>query len=103
MTASERRLLLRPRAELEAATAVEWYEARSAGLGTAFLGALDAALASIQRNPAMYPVVYGRVRRHLLRRFPYGVFYVEYPTEVVVLAVVHARRHPRIWPSDPEV
>ena len=103
MTAGDRRLRLRPRAELEAASAFEWYEARSPGLGTEFLRALDAALASIQRNPTMYPVVHGRVRRHLLRRFPYGVFFVEYPTEVVVFAVVHARRHPRVWPSGPQV
>jgi plasmid stabilization system protein ParE len=97
-----RRLVVRPRAEREAAAAFEWYEGQSAGLGTEFLRAVDAALAAIQRNPAAYPAVRGPVRRHLLRRFPYGVFFVEYPSEIVVLAIVHARRHPRVWPADRE-
>jgi hypothetical protein len=40
-----------------------------------------------------------------VRRFPYGVFYAERDasdpadSEVVVLAIVHSRRHPRRWQS----
>lgn len=102
MTAATRRLLVRPRAHREAAAAFDWYETRSVGLGTEFLRAIDAALAAIQRNPAAYPAVRGPVRRHLLRRFPYGVFFVDYSNESVVLAIVHARQHPRIWPSTEE-
>jgi plasmid stabilization system protein ParE len=60
---------------------------------------VDVVLANAQRTPTMFPEVHGRTRRLLLRRFPYGVFFVETRDEVVVLAVVHSRRHPRVWQS----
>jgi toxin ParE1/3/4 len=63
--------------------------------------AVDATLAGIRGHPAAHTEVRPRVRRALVRGFPYGVFYTEYPDRVTVLAVIHARRHPRRWPSGP--
>lgn len=40
-----RRLIFRPEAETELTEAVDWYEARSLGLGAEFLRALDAVIA----------------------------------------------------------
>lgn len=36
-------------------------------------------------------------RRLLLRKFRYAVVFAIYPTEAVVLAVVHTRRRPNYW------
>ena len=96
-----RRLIVLAAAEAETISAYDWYEAQSVGLGAEFLRAVDAVLASIQRTPALYPVVRGHTRRALLRRFPYGVFFYEREEvqEVVVVAIVHGRRHPRVWHS----
>jgi plasmid stabilization system protein ParE len=74
-----------------------WYEQRSPGLGTEFLAAVDAALAEIVALPERYPVVRGEARRALLRRFPYGVYFVASPELVNVIACLHARRDPRRW------
>ena len=95
------RLIVRPQAADEVAEAHDWYESQSVGLGAEFLRAVDAAFASICRSPRVYPVVRGRTRRLLLRRFPYGVFFYEREAagEVVIVAVVHGRRHPRHWQS----
>ncbi len=46
------------------------------GLGSESLRAVDVALAEIARMPQRHPVVRGRARRALMRRFPYGVFLV---------------------------
>ncbi len=99
--AGARRLVVLAAAEAETASAHDWYEAQSVGLGAEFLRAVEAVLASIQRTPTLYPVVRGRTRRALLRRFPYGVFFYdrEEGHEVVVVAVVHGRRHPQVWQS----
>jgi hypothetical protein len=37
------------------------------------------------------------VRRALLRKFPYGVFYFVFDDTVVVLACFHTRRDPKDW------
>jgi len=39
------------------------------------------------------------VRRKLLRRFPYGVFFVLQDDEVIVIAIMHTRRQPNEWRS----
>jgi plasmid stabilization system protein ParE len=100
--AAPRRLVVTPGAEADLTAAYDWYEDQSTGLGAEFLRAVDAVFAAAQRAPATFPTVRGRTRRALLRRFPYGVFFVDGGDEVVVLAVVHGRRHPRVWQSRAE-
>jgi plasmid stabilization system protein ParE len=41
--------------------------------------------------------VRGETRRALLRRFPYAIYFRLLDEEIVILGVVHGRRHPRIW------
>lgn len=88
------KVLLRPEAEVDLTQAYHWYERQSKGLGAALLLSVDAILAEIQRNPELYPKKYKSVRRALLRRFPYGVFYIVKRETIAVLAIFHARRNP---------
>jgi plasmid stabilization system protein ParE len=92
-----RRLLFRPEAAEELADAYEWYEARVEGLGSEFVRAVDSCLASIERGPYVYPIIHKEIRRALLRRFPYGIFYIFNDIEIVILACFHVRRDPRKW------
>jgi plasmid stabilization system protein ParE len=39
------------------------------------------------------------MRRAILRRFPYGVFFRTTTDEIIILGVIHGRRHPRQWRS----
>ncbi len=62
-----------------------------------FVRALDACFSNIQRNPESHALVHPRVRRALLRRFPYGVFYVVGERHISVIACLHVRRRPGTW------
>lgn len=93
----KRSLIVRSEAEKELAEAYEWYEAQVQGLGSDFLLHVEAALSSLQRSPRSYPVVYKSVHRCLVRRFPYGIFYLVDKERIVVLSILHARRDPRTW------
>lgn len=92
-----RSLIVRPEAESDLSEAYAWYEDRLTGLGSDFLLCVDAVMHSILRNPEMYALVYKDVRRALVRRFPYGVFYVVGESQLTVLAVFHAKRNPKSW------
>ena len=94
-----RRLVVSPRATAEATLAAEWYETQAIGLGAEFLRALDAVFAAVQREPERFARTSPTVRRALVRRFPYGVFFRERADRVVILGVIHARRDWRRWPS----
>lgn len=85
-------------AAFEMDAAFVWYEQRQQGLGAEFLRACDAAFSAIARVPQAYREVRPRVRRVLLRRFPYMVFFVAKADRVVVIGVVHVRQSPDVWP-----
>ncbi len=93
----KRSLIIRPEAELDMREAYAWYEKQVPGLGANFLLNVDAALRSLQRNPLQHPAVYQGIRRFLVRRFPYGIFYVVEEKQLVILAVFHAKRDPKSW------
>jgi plasmid stabilization system protein ParE len=67
----------------------DWYEQRSPGLGKDFVRIVDAAFAGIARYPELFPPVHRGLRRVLIRRFPYAVFYRIDADAVRVIAVLH--------------
>jgi toxin ParE1/3/4 len=94
-----RRLLIRPEAEAEIEEAYHWYEGQRDGLGADFLLCLEEGLEKLRKNPEMYPVVHKNVRRLLIRRFPYGIFYIARQDVTTILAVFHGHRDPKGWKS----
>jgi toxin ParE1/3/4 len=90
-------IIVRPEAAREVQEAFDWYEEKSEGLGLEFLRAADACMAGIQRSPQASPMMYQEVRRSLLRKFPYALFYIVREERVIVLACFHAKRDPLDW------
>ncbi len=87
-------------AELE--DAARWYEQRHAGLGLAFVAAVDRAVESIVRWPQPGEPMDGLapdldVRRVPVSRFPYYLAYLVSDDEIHVLAIAHDRRRPAYW------
>ena len=91
------RLFIQDAAAVDISTAAEWYEERRAGLGGEFLRAVRATLAAIHRHPQQFRVARHEVRRAIVRRFPYGIFFVAEAEQISVLAVLHVRRDPQVW------
>ena len=90
-------LKVRPEAEVDALEAASWYEGERAGLGTEFLGELRATFSRIEGGPQRFPAVFREVRRAILHRFPFGVFFIVEAESAVVLAITHLRRHSSVW------
>lgn len=88
------RVLYKPIAEIEVAAAFHAYEQEREGLGAGFLDELHRIESHLSLNPALYQRVEGDVRRAVLRRFPYGLFYVVDGAQVSVLACWHLHRQP---------
>ena len=64
-----------PRASADIEEASRWYERERAGLGAEFQEELWRALDLLALTPEMGPVAHRDVRRILLHRFPYAVYY----------------------------
>ena len=83
--------ILRPAAAADVEDAWRWYEARREGLGDEFLEVVRATIETIGAHPESAPVVHRDIRRQLLRRFPYGLFYGLIREQVVVVACFNAK------------
>lgn len=92
-------LLIRSEAEHDILAAYRWYEDQRPGLGSDLVLCVEEGLAKIQRNSDLCPIVHKNIRRLLIRRFPYGIFYVLDQDRISILAVFHARRDPIEWKS----
>ena len=88
-----------PEADAELAEARQWYAHQRADLDFEFMERIDDALSRIVSNPQLYPIVYRSLRRAVVRRFPFAVFYEVTVDEIHVVAVFHSRRDPEIWKS----
>ena len=94
------RLLVDAEAEIDSALA--WYRQEVPHRTAVFADALDKALKAIGSAPETCPSVdlpagAPDVRRAPVRGFPWGVFFLDLATEVIVIAVAHARREPGYW------
>jgi hypothetical protein len=86
--------LLRVEAREELRQAALWYEEHRSGLGGEFLDDFLVTIELIESNPELYVEVDSHVRRALLRRFPYALFYSIEPTHIQVLAIMHCHENP---------
>ncbi len=91
------RLLFRPEARLDIEDAALWYEDQRSNLGRRLADEITSLLDRIRKTPLQFPAVGEGVRRALLHRFPYAVYFLLEDNAVTVLAVLHQRRDPQFW------
>ena len=85
---------VRRAAELDMAQAQGWYEQQQAGLGAAFLSEVAAVISRLAETPLIYAAVHREVRRAVLRRFPYLLWYRVTGNTVRILACTQGSQNP---------
>ena len=84
-------------AQIELDEAIAYYETELSNLGAEFLAEFLNATSRIQIFPEAWPPFSRNTRRCLLRRFPYGIIYIQDATDIVIIAVAHLHREPGYW------
>jgi plasmid stabilization system protein ParE len=75
---------------------IAWYEHQRHGLGVDFAIQIGDTLQRISTAPQQFPLVRGEIRRGLVPRFPYAVHFMIEDARIIILAVFHAKRSPRL-------
>ena len=87
-----------PAAERELDDAVAYLEAARLSAARKFQASIRSALERIRDMPLMYGKVEGtECRECLLLKYSYSIIYAVRKTELVVVAVAHAKRQPGYW------
>jgi hypothetical protein len=89
---------LTPDAHADVLLAAEQYSSHRPNLGLDFLDEFERTACHIREAPLLSTVVDPPVRRALMHRFPFGVFFVPGSVETpdVILAVVDLRQDPEV-------
>lgn len=88
----------RKEAQLDILDAISWYEERRKGLGDELFISIENEKRLIEQNPYYYEDKYKGIRKAIITRFPYIIYYrIESETKVLVYAVLHMKRSPRLW------
>lgn len=87
----------RSEAAEDVALAKEWYDTRRPGLGDDFSDSLEEVIGLVAAHPEAFHEIAIGLRRALVGRFPYAVYYRLDGHSVDVVACLHTRRSPSRW------
>ncbi|MEI6852143.1 MAG: type II toxin-antitoxin system RelE/ParE family toxin [Bacteroidota bacterium] len=85
-------------AEQDISNAFVWYEMQQIGLGSSFYKTLDHSVSFISNNPLSCSVVYKNVRRFVIKKFPFGIYYDVNAAkmEIQIIGVFHFKRSSKV-------
>jgi len=90
-------IILSPDAEADINSIVWWYQSKDLNVALRFRAETDAMLQRIAQFPYRFQLINSGLRRALVKRFPYSIFFYLYMTEVFVIAVLHQKRANVPW------
>lgn len=91
-------IIIDPEAQAELDSAAQWYDERKAGLGAEFLDGVAEAVATVQKLPSVFPLFRNTtIRKYVMKRFPYVIFYEEFHAHISIYAIAHAKQKPGYW------
>jgi len=85
-------LIIKPIVFEDADEAINYYEKKLKGLGIRFYNSLLASFNEIQHNPFSYGYIKNPVRRHIITKFPYKIYYLVSEQTIYVIGISHAKR-----------
>ena len=91
------KIIFRKEAREDMDEILKWYSNQKVELAKSFWESLSETIYLIQQHPFHYPVIFKQFRKAVLNVFPYCVYFRVDKKSVVVLAVTHHKRNPKIW------
>ncbi len=91
------KVIYQPDAEAELLEAVPFYGSRDEKVEDPFLTAINRHIREIASAPRRFPKVGRGIRRCVVRKYPFIIFFKDHPDHIRILAIAHTSRHPNYW------
>ncbi|MEA3354678.1 MAG: type II toxin-antitoxin system RelE/ParE family toxin [Campylobacterota bacterium] len=72
----------------------EYYNLQQSGLGDSFKSDVKQTIINIHQHPKLYPDITTNIKRCVLHRFPFSIFYTIRTDTILILTVAHQHRKP---------
>jgi len=92
-------IILKDTAKSEIDESFLYYEIQLQNLGNQFAQSVSESFDKIQSNPFSFPVVYRDIRRSIVKRFPFVIYFsIDISTnEITIISVFHTSRNSANW------
>lgn len=84
-------------AEIDLDESYEYYYDDSPKVADFFFQRISLSLEAIRSNPLLSPLVYKTIRKFVVKKFPFIIYYQIKETTIRVIAIFHTSRNPQIW------
>lgn len=85
---------------LEMEDAREYYNLQRENFGDTFKQDIKEAVDRITVFPHIYPIAMDNIRKCVMHRFPYNIFYTITKDTVLILSIANHHRKPYYWVGD---
>ena len=85
-------IVVKPQAWFDLVGAMLWYDSRRESLGREFFKEFEVAIDRTKINPNAFREIIPEVKRILIKRFPYKVFYTVSENTIYIIGVLHVSR-----------
>ena len=87
-------LIFSAKASRDIETIIKWYDDKSISAGDWFLTEVNTFISKIVKNPERFTIATTDVRRCLLKKFPYKIFFSFENNTVIILRIRHNKQKP---------
>ncbi len=84
-------------AESDFDNSYEFYFEENQKVADIFFNRINLSIESIKKNPLSFPIAYRNVRKFVVKKFPFVIYYQIVESVVRVIAIFHTSRNPEIW------
>ncbi|MGV8135425.1 MAG: type II toxin-antitoxin system RelE/ParE family toxin [Mangrovibacterium sp.] len=84
-------------AEIDLDKSYEFYSEESPKVAYSFYNQINSSLEDIKQHPGSFPIAYKDVRKYVVRKFPFVIYYQLVGAVIRVIAIFHTSRNPEIW------
>ena len=86
-------------AEIDFDASYEYYSSNSLKAANRFYETINNYLEFISKNPSAFPDVFNGVRKYVVHKFPFVIYYQISQNIIKVIAIFHTSRKPEILKS----
>jgi plasmid stabilization system protein ParE len=97
MKAKKFSIELSDEAEIDFDKSYDYYSEDSPKVADTFFIRINLSFEDLKQNPFAFPIAYNDVRKYVVKKFPFVIYYqVDIPI-IRVVAIFHTSRNPEIW------
>lgn len=84
-------------AEIDFDKSYEYYYEDSPKVADAFFRIINMGFENIKQNPNSFPIAHKDLRKYVVKKFPFVIYYQISDLIIHVIAIFHTSRNPEIW------